>query len=91
MGEEMKPKQFLEARPEGKRLKRKTEKELREWNRRYWEKEGKTLKRDEEGCCRPRKVEGVRRGPHNSVRHHREDKEEDGCLLGCCPVLPGRY
>jgi hypothetical protein len=54
----------------------KTEKELWGWNRRDWEKEGKKLKRDEAACCRPRKMEGVRRGPPNAVRHHGEEKEE---------------
>jgi hypothetical protein len=63
MREERKPKQFLEARPEWRRPKRKAEKELWGWNRRDWEKEGKKLKRDEAACCRPRKMEGVRRAP----------------------------
>jgi hypothetical protein len=35
------------------------------------------LKRDEEACCRPRKKEGVRRGPYNAVRHQVEEKEEE--------------
>jgi hypothetical protein len=55
----------------------KTEKELWGWNRRDWEKEGKKLKRDEEAYCRPRKMEGIRIGPTNAVRHHGEEKEEE--------------
>jgi hypothetical protein len=47
------------------------------WNRRDWKKEGKKLKRDDEACCRPRKMEGVRRGPPNAVRHHGEETEEE--------------
>jgi hypothetical protein len=43
--------------------------------------EGKKLKTDEEACCRPRKMEGVHRGPSNAVRHHGEEKEgEVFCL-----------
>jgi hypothetical protein len=33
--------------------------------------------RDEEACRRSRKMEGVRRGPTNAVRHHGEEKEEE--------------
>jgi hypothetical protein len=32
--------------------------------------------RDEEACCRQRKMEGVRTGPPNAVRHHGKEKEE---------------
>jgi hypothetical protein len=31
----------------------------------------------EEACRRSRKMEGVRRGPPNAVRHHGEEKEEE--------------
>jgi hypothetical protein len=41
----------------------------------------KKLKRDEEACRRSRKMEGVRRGPPNAVRHHGEEKEEEDALL----------
>jgi hypothetical protein len=77
MGEERKSKQFLEARPEGRRprgrLRKSYEDGIEEIGR---EKEGKKLMRDEETCCRPRKMEGVCRGPPNAVRHHGEEKEE---------------
>jgi hypothetical protein len=50
---------------------------IKSWNRRDWGKEGKKLKRDEEACCRSRKMEGVCRGPPNAVRHNGEEEEED--------------
>jgi hypothetical protein len=68
MGEERKPKQFLEARSEGRRRRKSYEDGIEEIGRR---------KGNEEACCRPRKMEGVRRGLSNAVRHHGEEKEED--------------
>jgi hypothetical protein len=62
MGEERKPTMFG-SKIWRKKTKRKTEKELWGWNIRDWEKEGITLKRDEEVFCRPRTMEGVHRGP----------------------------
>jgi hypothetical protein len=80
MGEERKPKQILKARREGRRPRGRPRKSyedgIEEIGRR---KEGKKVKRDEEACCRPRKMEGVRRAPPpDAVRHHGEGKEEEG-------------
>jgi hypothetical protein len=57
MGEERKPKQFLEARPRG-RPRKSYEDGIEENGKR----KGKSL-RDEAACCRPRKMEGVCRCP----------------------------
>jgi hypothetical protein len=60
MGEDRKPKQFLEARPEGRRPRGRPRKSHEDGIEEFGRRKGKILR--DEDCCRPRKMEGVRRG-----------------------------
>jgi hypothetical protein len=76
MGEERKPKQFLEARPEGRRPRKSYEDGIEEIGRR----KGKSLREMRLAVDRGRWKEFVE-APPNAVRHHGEEKEEDCGLL----------